>query len=96
MEVSAIPRPSASAGYNFLRWVGAAVAPVLSGFHAEAVSPRFPFVIAVAMLLVSVAILRARQTVILSGLARQADQEPAEPRRDVAAGRMNLTPRPSP
>lgn len=74
MEVSAIPRPSASAGYNFLRWVGAAVAPVLSGFLAEAVSPRFPFVVAFVMLLVSIAVLRARQPVILRGLARQAER----------------------
>jgi hypothetical protein len=42
MEVSTVTRSVASAGYNFLRWARAAVAPVLAGYLAVAVSPRFP------------------------------------------------------
>jgi hypothetical protein len=48
MEVSTVTRSVASAGYNFLRWAGAAVAPVLAGFLAVAISPRFPFLLATA------------------------------------------------
>ncbi|MCL4545145.1 MAG: MFS transporter [Chloroflexi bacterium] len=71
MEVSAVPRASASAGYNFLRWIGAAIAPVLSGFLAQVISPRVPFVLAAVLLVVSIAVLSTRRSIILRGLRQQ-------------------------
>ena len=72
MEVSPITRSVASAGYNFLRWSGAAIAPVLSGFMAQAVSPRSPFWVGAAMVVAAIAILLARRAHVLRGLREHA------------------------
>lgn len=50
IEVSPFSRSISSGTYNFLRWAGAAVAPVLSGYLAQTVSPRLPFTVAAAIL----------------------------------------------
>jgi ACDE family multidrug resistance protein len=71
MEVSAATRSVASAGYNFLRWAGAAVAPVLAGFLAEHVSPRSPFVIAVGTVTASLLLLLVRRGKVVTGLREQ-------------------------
>jgi MFS transporter, ACDE family, multidrug resistance protein len=46
MGVSPYERSITSGAYNFVRWLGAAVAPVLSGLVGESVSLRFPFLLA--------------------------------------------------
>lgn len=46
MGVSPYERSITSGAYNFVRWLGAAVAPVLSGVVGESVSLRFPFLLA--------------------------------------------------
>jgi MFS transporter, ACDE family, multidrug resistance protein len=46
MGVSPYERSITSGAYNFVRWLGAAVAPVLSGIVGESVSLRFPFLLA--------------------------------------------------
>ncbi len=43
MTVSAAERPVASAGYNFVRWIGGSLAPYLAGQLAVHVGPRAPF-----------------------------------------------------
>jgi MFS family permease len=43
MTVSRAERSVASAGYNFVRWIGGAVAPWLAGQLAERVNPHVPF-----------------------------------------------------
>ncbi|MET9023944.1 MFS transporter [Actinopolymorpha sp. NPDC004070] len=50
MSVSDAPRPIASAGYNFLRWMGGAAAAILVGHIAEwGGSQRAPFVVAAVL-----------------------------------------------
>ncbi|HZC25658.1 MAG TPA: MFS transporter [Actinopolymorphaceae bacterium] len=50
MSVSDAPRPIASAGYNFLRWLGGAAAAILVGHLAVwGHSPRAPFVVAAVL-----------------------------------------------
>lgn len=43
MGVSDSPRPVASAGYNFVRWMGGALAPFLAAQLAEYFGPQVPF-----------------------------------------------------
>jgi MFS family permease len=71
MEVSPATRSVASAGYNFLRWAGAAVAPVLAGYMAEHVSPRSPFVIATATVTASLLLIWANRGRVAAGLREQ-------------------------
>ena len=68
MEVSTVTRSVASAGYNFLRWAGAAVAPVLAGYLAVAISPRFPFLLAALSVAASAVLIWARRAHVLRGL----------------------------
>ncbi|MCI0142760.1 MFS transporter [Arthrobacter bambusae] len=43
MEVSDSPRPVASAGYNFVRWMGGALAPFVAAQLGEHFGPQVPF-----------------------------------------------------
>ena len=43
VEVSHMPRATATSAYNFLRWLGAAAAPVSSGLIAEHLGARVPY-----------------------------------------------------
>ncbi|MEM4069184.1 MAG: MFS transporter [Thermoplasmatales archaeon] len=58
MEVSPFSRSVSSATYNFLRWAGAAIAPILAGYIGQSMGLSIPFfvvfpiVIAAAMMLV--------------------------------------------
>ena len=49
MEVSPYERSITSGGYNFLRWLGAAIAPVLSGLIGQSVSAHAPFLVAAVL-----------------------------------------------
>ena len=57
MAVSDSPRPVASAGYNFVRWMGGALAPFLAAKIAEHSSASVTFIVAAAMVLVSAAVI---------------------------------------
>jgi ACDE family multidrug resistance protein len=46
MEVSDSPRPVASAGYNFVRWMGGALAPFVAAQLGEHFGPQVPFLAA--------------------------------------------------
>ena len=56
MGVSDSPRPVASAGYNFVRWMGGALAPFAATKIAEHMGVQLPFYAAALALLVSVGI----------------------------------------
>jgi ACDE family multidrug resistance protein len=71
MEVSTVTRSVASAGYNFLRWAGAAVAPVLAGYLAVAISPRFPFLLATLTVVASAVLIWVRRAHVTRGLLRR-------------------------
>lgn len=43
MEVSDSPRPVASSGYNFVRWMGGALAPFIAAQLGEHFGPQVPF-----------------------------------------------------
>ena len=72
IEVSPFSRSISSGTYNFLRWAGAAVAPVLSGFLAQAVSPQLPFTVAAVILVASAVLLAVRQRGLTAALAAEA------------------------
>ena len=58
MSVSPAPRPVASAGYNFCRWAGGAVAATLVGHVAGWLgSPHAPFLVAAVLCVVAAALL---------------------------------------
>ncbi len=57
MAVSDSPRPVASAGYNFVRWMGGALAPFLAAQIAEHSSASITFLVAAAMVLVSAGVI---------------------------------------
>lgn len=58
MSISPAPRPVASAGYNFLRWLGGAAAATLVGHVAEWFgSPHAPFAAAAVLCAVAVGLL---------------------------------------
>lgn len=54
MNASSIPRPTASAAYSFLRFIGGAIAPYLAGKLAEWYNPQTPFIVGGACVLLSV------------------------------------------
>lgn len=57
MGVSDSPRPVASAGYNFVRWMGGALAPFLAAKIAEHSSASITFYVAAFSVLVSAAVI---------------------------------------
>jgi len=54
MNAADIPRPTASAAYSFLRFIGGAIAPYLAGKLAEWFNPETPFIVGGACVLLSV------------------------------------------
>ncbi|WP_327091683.1 MFS transporter [Nonomuraea sp. NBC_01738] len=69
MEVSDAPRPVASAGYNFVRWMGGALAPFIATKLGEEISPALPYWVGAACCLVGMAFLYGRRH-HLSALSR--------------------------
>lgn len=66
MTVSPAERPVASAGYNFVRWIGGATAPWLAGQLAERVGPTVPFYVGAAAVVVAVLVLAAGRRHLLA------------------------------
>ncbi|WP_246609332.1 MFS transporter [Nonomuraea rhizosphaerae] len=61
MEVSDAPRPVASAGYNFVRWMGGALAPYVATKLGEEIGIAVPYAVGAACCLIGMGILRARR-----------------------------------
>ncbi|WP_230465997.1 MFS transporter [[Actinomadura] parvosata] len=61
MEVSDAPRPVASAGYNFVRWMGGALAPFVATKLGEEVGVAVPYVLGALCCAVGMIILYARR-----------------------------------
>jgi MFS family permease len=75
MEVSPFSRSISSGTYNFLRWSGAAIAPVASGILDQAFGPEIPFFVAAFLLLVGTVALRLRRPLLEHALAENAGRE---------------------
>lgn len=54
MNAAPVERPTASAAYSFLRFIGGAIAPYLAGKLAEWYNPEMPFIVGGACVLLSV------------------------------------------
>ncbi|UBU09914.1 MFS transporter [Nonomuraea gerenzanensis] len=61
MEVSDAPRPVASAGYNFVRWMGGALAPFVATKLGEEVGVAVPYVLGALCCVAGMAILYTRR-----------------------------------
>ncbi|MFC4911134.1 MFS transporter [Actinomadura gamaensis] len=61
MEVSDNPRPVASAGYNFVRWLGGALAPYFGSKLAERFSDATPYYVGAVCCAVAIGILVVRR-----------------------------------
>ncbi|MEV4170356.1 MFS transporter [Nonomuraea sp. NPDC049709] len=61
MEVSDAPRPVASAGYNFVRWMGGALAPFIATKLGEEVGVAVPYVLGAVCCAIGMAILYTRR-----------------------------------
>ncbi|MEJ8277536.1 MFS transporter [Pseudonocardia spirodelae] len=74
MSISPVPRPTASATYGFVRFIGGGLAPFAAGLMAGAVGASVPFLIAAVVVLAG--------AVLLSTIHREleaADAEAAQP-----------------
>ncbi|WP_214327388.1 MFS transporter [Nonomuraea sediminis] len=61
MEVSDAPRSVASAGYNFVRWMGGALAPFIATKLGEEIAPALPYYVGALCCAVGMAILYGRR-----------------------------------
>ncbi|PSK97761.1 putative MFS family arabinose efflux permease [Murinocardiopsis flavida] len=77
MEVSDAPRPVASAGYNFVRWMGGALAPFIATKLGEEVSPALPYIVGAACCAVAMGILVLRRRHLAPLKELDAEQGPA-------------------
>ncbi|SFV00243.1 MFS transporter [Alicyclobacillus macrosporangiidus] len=75
MEVSPFSRSISSGTYNFLRWSGAAVAPVLDGLLKDAYGVQVPFWVAAAVMFLGWLGLKWRAGVLDRCLAEQGHAE---------------------
>ncbi|TMR25217.1 MFS transporter [Nonomuraea zeae] len=66
MEVSDAPRPVASAGYNFVRWMGGALAPFIATKLGEEIGVPVPYALGAACCLVGMAVLYTRRHHLLA------------------------------
>ncbi|ALE73093.1 MFS transporter [Pseudonocardia sp. EC080610-09] len=57
MSISPVPRPTASATYGFVRFIGGGLAPLAAGLMAGAVGASVPFLIAAVVVLAGAALL---------------------------------------
>jgi MFS family permease len=76
MEVSATPRPVASAGYNFLRWFAGVIAPFLAPTLADHFGSLTTFVFAAAAALIAPLVLLVKRRE-LSVYGRVVEEAPA-------------------
>ncbi|WP_082057098.1 MFS transporter [Psychromicrobium lacuslunae] len=56
MGVSDAPRPVASAGYNFVRWMGGALAPFIAAQLGEHFGEQVPFFVAAVAIVIGIAV----------------------------------------
>ncbi|TBL69321.1 MFS transporter [Paenibacillus thalictri] len=62
MQAAPVERPTASAAYSFLRFIGGAIAPWTAGKLAEVFNPHVPFVVGGCFVLLSVLFIASNRT----------------------------------
>ncbi|MBB6033673.1 MFS transporter [Phytomonospora endophytica] len=75
MEVSDSPRAIASAGYNFVRWLGAALAPYIASKLGEEIDVSVPYYLGALCCAVAIAVLYLRRHHLQSLEAVDTDHE---------------------
>lgn len=65
MNAAPVERPTASAAYSFLRFIGGAIAPYFAGKLAEWYNPHVPFVVGGAFVLAAVVVIMLNQRHLL-------------------------------
>ncbi|MCO8245626.1 MULTISPECIES: MFS transporter [unclassified Haladaptatus] len=72
IQVSPFTRSVSSGAYNFLRWSGAAIAPVLAGYLKDAYSPGVPFFVGAVVVFVGAVGLFGGGSFLLNAINRNA------------------------
>jgi len=72
IRVSPFTRSVSSGAYNFLRWLGAAIAPVLSGYLKDAYGLHVPFYVSAGVVLLGAVLLLARRSFLVDAVERNA------------------------
>lgn len=83
MEVSPYSRSISSGAYNFLRWSGAAIAPVLSGVIGQVWGMTTPFFVSAAILLSGLVWLISRGNILKEALNQNATMSAVESKQAV-------------
>ncbi|MCY0909413.1 MAG: MFS transporter, partial [Sulfobacillus thermotolerans] len=72
MEISPYSRSISSGAYNFLRWAGAAVAPILSGLIGQHFGMTVPFFVSAGILCIGIIALLSQGHVLTTALERHS------------------------
>lgn len=72
IQVSPFTRSVSSGAYNFLRWAGAAIAPVLAGFLQDTYSSSVPFYVGAVIVLIGAVGLLGGGSFLLNAINRNA------------------------
>lgn len=76
INISPFARPVSSASYNFVRWGGAAIAPILSGYLGQTFGMQVPFLVAGGVVVAALLLLYTKSEFIRHSLS--GDIAPAE------------------
>ncbi len=73
MEVSPFARSISSGAYNFVRWAGAAVAPISAGYVGQNYGMNRPFWLAAGLLFIGLLISLGTNGIVLRGVEKNGD-----------------------
>ena len=73
MEVSPFARSISSGAYNFVRWAGAALAPIFAGYIGETYGMNVPFWVGAGVLVIGLFISLATNHVVVNGIEQNGD-----------------------
>lgn len=70
MGNSPVDRPTTSASYNFLRFIGSAIAPFLAGYLGETISNSTPFIVGGLIVLCAILVMYLKRDVVSKSESR--------------------------
>lgn len=83
MSVAPVPRPIASAAYNFVRFLGGGIAPWVAGKLAENYTDHVPFYLAAGAVLLGIVVLASAHRLIRQSDKAEAEQTEQESEREL-------------